>query len=290
MTSGWPLTGIGLRLRQVGGIALAEAGATTGEPLLFLHGIGSAGCAFDAQLAYFARERWCIAPDAPGYAASDDDPAIRSMDDLADRWVRLLDELSVRRAILIGVSWGGVAAARVAARHPRRVAALVLADSSRGSGRTPTSAAAMRSRLDDLSRDGVGAFSAARAPRLVSPRAPAALVERVAHTMERAVRMPGYGQAVEMMATTDNTEALRAITAPTLVLVGALDVVTPPTEAAALADLIAGARFCPIADAGHLANQEQPEVFNQAVGDFLATTFPAGNQPVSRRHDPERTY
>ena len=287
MTANWPLAGPRLQHRHIGGIAVAESGEPVGEPLLFLHGIGSAGCAFDAQLAHFADQRWCLAPDAPGYAGSHDDLTISSMDDFADRWIGLLDELGVERATLIGVSWGGVTAARIAARFPARISALVLADSSRGSGRSSDSAVAMRSRLDDLDREGIEAFSAARAPRLVSSDASAALVDRVATTMSSSVRLPGYGQAVESMASTDNTEILRSITVPTLVLVGALDVVTTPAESATIADLIPGARLLQIPDAGHLANQEQPDAFNQTVAGFLASIPDSNTRSTNRTTDPK---
>ena len=103
----------------------------------------------------------------------------------------------------------------------------------------------------------------------MSPNASPELVARVAETMTAAVRLPGYAQAVESMAGTDNTSALAAITVPTLVVVGSVDVVTPPEEAAILAQLVPGSRLVEIDGAGHLANQEAPDPFNEVVADFL---------------------
>lgn len=251
---------------------MAEAGRPDGHPVLFLHGIGSSKAAFAAQLAHVGRSRWCLAPDAPGYAESDDDPTIGSLDDYVARFVALLDQVGADRCDLVGVSWGGVIAVRLAADHPDRVGRLVLADTSRGSGLDPDRAAAMRARADVLRAEGAAALATARSPRLLSPSASADLVESVAADMASAIRLPGYGQAAAAMADTDHTDLLPTLSVPTLVVVGEADVVCPPAEAAILTDLIPDASLVTIPGAGHLANREQPAVFNRAVEEFLAGT------------------
>ncbi len=248
---------------------VAEAGSPDGHPILFLHGIGSSRGGFSAQLAHFGRTRWCLAPDAPGYADSDDDPAIASLDHYVDRYLDLLDTVGSERADVVGVSWGGVVAARLAATHPGRVGRLVLADTSRGSAIDPDRAAAMRSRPDVLGSEGAADFARGRAPRLLSPTAPADLIDEVAADMAAAIRLPGYGQAAASMADTDHTALLATISVPTLVVVGEADVVCPPAEALILTDLVPGASLVTIPEAGHLANRERPEAFNRAVETFL---------------------
>lgn len=260
--------------RRLRHLAVSHAGPSDplpGEtPIVFLHGIGSSRTTFVDQLAHFGRHRWCLAPDAPGYGDSDDDPSITTMDHYADAVVGLLDDLQVAQADLVGVSWGGVIATRVAAHHPSRVARLVLADSSRGSAVDPERADAMRARPAALEREGADAFSRARSPRLLSPGAPPDLVDAVAADMAAAIRLPGYGQAAGAMAATDNTSALRAVDAPTLVVVGESDVVCPPAEAAVLTELIPDASLVVVPNAGHLANRENPQVFNRALDAFWA--------------------
>lgn len=263
-----------IRHRRVGPLAIAEAGVEVGTPLLLLHGIGSSSGAFVDQLGALGGDRWCIAPDAPGYAASDDDETITSIDDFVDHYVRLLDALSVAQTDLLGVSWGGVIATRFALNHPGRVRRLVLADTSRGSGRTPEKAAAMRTRADTLAADGAEHLASSRSARLVAPDAPPALVQRVAGLMATSIRLPGYGQAAASMADTDHTRALPSITVPTLVVVGALDTICPPDEAHKIASLVPHSRLVAIDGAGHLANQEQPADFNHEITQFLDERTP----------------
>ncbi len=269
-----------VELRRIGPLAVSEAGASVvasaGHPVVLLHGIGSSRVAFDAQLRHLASAagggRWCLAPDAPGYADSDDVPEIDSLTGYVDHVVAMLDAVGAEQADLVGVSWGGVIAARLAVTHRARIRRLVLADTSRGSGVDPARAAAMRQRGEALAGQTTEAFAAARAPRLLSPDASPDLVVAVASEMAAAIRLPGYGQAAAAMADTDHTDLLPSIEMPTLVVVGQEDIVCPPSEAEVLTALIPNASLVTIPNAGHLANREQPAAFNKAVGDFLAAT------------------
>lgn len=258
--------------RQIGPLAVSQAGQPEGRPILFLHGIGSSRRGFGAQLDHLGPIRWCLAPDAPGYGDSDDDPTIASLDHYVDRFLALLDGVEAERVDLVGVSWGGVIAARLAATRPDRVGRLVLADTSRGSGVDPDRAVAMRDRPRLLAAEGPEAFARARAPRLLSPSAPPELVDAVAADMAAAIRLPGYRQAAESMAATDHTELLGSIEAPSLVVVGEADVVCPPEEASILTGLLPDASLVIVRGAGHLANREQPSAFNEAVEAFLGRT------------------
>ena len=62
---------------------------------------------------------------------------------------------------------------------------------------------------------------------------------------------------------------LEKIVAPTHVVVGEQDTLTPPSMSRELARRILGALLTIIEGAGHLSNIEQPETFNRAVLDFL---------------------
>ena len=252
---------------------LLTAGDPGRPPLLCLHGIGSCANAFVPQFPLADRcDRYVAAWDAPGYRRSGDVEAPFTLDDWADAAAHVLRSLGASPtapADVLGVSWGGVTATRLVLRHPELVRSLVLASSSVGSGTTAERADAMRGRADELAAVGHDAFCRSRAPRLVTPNAPAQLVDDVAETMIASVRPDGYALACHSMADTDHTGRLGDIAAPTLVLVGDEDIVTPLERAQVLADGIPGAELRTIASAGHLANQEEPEAFNELVAAFL---------------------
>jgi pimeloyl-ACP methyl ester carboxylesterase len=68
----------------------------------------------------------------------------------------------------------------------------------------------------------------------------------------------------------DSTEVLSRIKIPALVISGAEDAITPAAEARQWSAKIAGAKYVEIPGAGHLANLERPDLFNQAVSQWLA--------------------
>ncbi|NBE51084.1 alpha/beta fold hydrolase [Streptomyces boluensis] len=248
-------------------VHVEEAGAE-GPLLLCLHGIGSSSAAFAPQLEGLAPYARVVAWDAPGYAKSADPEGPLDLDGFVDAAAGVIRSYG-SSAHVLGVSWGGVIALRLAVRHPELVDSLIVADSSAGSGTDPEKAAGMRARATELAEVGPRAFAAQRGPRLVSPDAPAALVERVVDTMAGAVRLPGYGYAAEAMAGADLRTELPGIAAPTLVVCGDRDTVTGVEASQVLAGGLHKTAYVIVKDAGHLANQEQPERFNAWVLSHL---------------------
>ena len=104
---------------------------------------------------------------------------------------------------------------------------------------------------------------AARAARRSSP----SLRERILATSPQAIADALHGLA----ARADSRPTLAEVRVPTLVLVGAEDVLTPPAESEAMAAAIPGARLEVVPRAGHLANLERPDAVNAALAAFLAS-------------------
>lgn len=243
------------------------------DPLLLcLHGIGSCADAFLDQAPLAERlGRHVVAWDAPGYRHSPDPAERFALDDWADAAAQVIRHFGgADGADLLGVSWGGVTSTRVALRHPELVRRLILADSSVGSGTSERNAEAMRGRADAVTELGLDEFARSRAPLLVTDDAPQPLIDVSAKYMVDSVRMPIYEWACHSMAEADHTEALATLTMPSLVIVGDQDRITPPKLSQRLADGLPNAELVTIAGAGHLANQEQPAAFNDAVAAFLS--------------------
>lgn len=256
-------------LTPLDGLHVTEHGSSSSAPtVLLLHGIGGSARSC-APLADEVAERgghaWCL--DAAGYGDSAD-PTGTYHDFVADV-LRVADSVSPERPVVIlGTSWGGVVATATALRRPDRIAGLVLADSTRGSGTSPDKAEAMRARVQEMAIQGADAIAAERAPRLVAPEADPTVAQKV-HRSMASLRHGGFAAAAEYMASTDHGPVLRKITCPTLVLVGEHDVVTGVEESRLLAERIPDAQLHIIDDAGHVAIQEQPAVVAALVADFL---------------------
>ena len=245
-------------------------GAPDAPVLLCLHGIGSCADAFLGQRPLAERLRMrLVAWDAPGYRYSADPADAPGIDGWADAAASLIRAESDGPVAVLGVSWGGVTATRLILRHPELVSTLILADSSAGAGTKPEQAEAMRARATDFVDLGPEGFAAARAQRLVSRDASDELRSHVAEMMVPSIRLPCYQWACDSMAESNHYPDLERIEAPTLVVVGEHDAVTPPRTSQRLAKGIADAIYVEIPNAGHLANQEQPDAFNDVIAEFL---------------------
>ena len=103
---------------------------------------------------------------------------------------------------------------------------------------------------------------------LIGPNAPAALFERAVAGMAR-LHKESYIKTVEASLGFNRLADLPKIEAPTLLVYGEHDTLTPPGVGQRMLEEIKGARMTVIEDSGHLMNMEQPARFNAAVLDFL---------------------
>lgn len=245
---------------SVGGLYVVDVGE--GEPVLMLHGISSSADAFRYQAADLADAYRLLAWDAPGYARSADPAAPPGMDGYADAAKGVLDVLRVGRAHVVGASWGGVVATRLALRHPGCVASLALIGSTPGLKATAGAAENLRLRSRQIADHGIVTYARDRAGRVLAPDVPAELAEEVQDRIIGSVRLPGYRYAAESLAETDHRPKLRSIGTRTLALVGEHDTITGLEASQELAQGIPGSHLVVIPAAGHLANQETPKVVN----------------------------
>jgi pimeloyl-ACP methyl ester carboxylesterase len=190
-----------------------------------------------------------------------------SLEDLAEDVASLLDTLGAPMATLAGLSMGGYVALAFARRHPARLAALALCDTRAGAD----GEAARQARQDGIRKleaDGVAEFLDGMPLRLLSRGASDLLRRRVRLLSEQRPHALIAALAA-MRDRPDRTAELAEIRCPTLVLVGAEDTVTPPSEAETMAQAIPGSRLAVLPGAGHLSNLEVPAAFEAALTQFL---------------------
>jgi 3-oxoadipate enol-lactonase len=241
-------------------------------PILFLHGVGSDKSAWRPQLDHFGISRRAIAIDYPGYGESEFNPEA-TRDDFARAAFATLDALGIGRAHVCGLSLGGVVAIAMHAISPGRCASLILADSFAvhpdGAAIHERSVAASHAMMmRDLAK--------ARAPLLLGAAASEAIKDEVIATMA-AIDPAAFRIGAAAVWLADQQDRVAAFDVPTLILVGEEDAITPPALSHALADQAGSAApvrppvtLKTIPYAGHLANLEQPQMFNMALDQFLA--------------------
>jgi pimeloyl-ACP methyl ester carboxylesterase len=255
-----------------GGIPVGYDDRGTGPATVLLHPFPFNRTVWTAVADVLATRRRVITVDAHGFGDSPQSGPFE-IADIADDLAGLLDRLDVARATVLGMSMGGYAALAFATRHRDRLSALVLAD-TRAAADSPETRAARAAALETIATAGPAAYLAAFLPRLLSPQAPPALVTYArARAETRAASLRAGIEALRDRP--DRSGELGAIACPTLVVCGVHDQVTPAAEMKQIAAAISGARFAPLADAGHLSHLEAPGAFLQAVTSFLDTATEA---------------
>ncbi|WP_338147851.1 alpha/beta fold hydrolase [Neoroseomonas terrae] len=170
---------------------------------------------------------------------------------------------------LAGLSMGGYVALEVMRRAPGRVTRLALLDTS---ARPDTEEQKRRRRgLISLSRSGQFRGVTPRLlPSLIHPsRLDGPVADDVMAMAERVGKEAFLRQQEAIMNRVDSRPGLSQIAVPTLVGVGAADVLTPPELAAEMAALIPGARLRHFAGTGHLPTMETPEAVNATLAAWL---------------------
>ena len=259
---------------SAGRIGFAEVGEGPALPILFLHGVGSDKSVWRAQIAHFGTSRRAVAIDYPGYGESGPD-AGATRDDFARAALATLDALEIEQAHVCGLSLGWVVAIAMHALAPARCASLILADSFAvhpdGQAIHDRSVAASYAMT-------MRELAEARAPLLLGAAASDAMKAKVIATMG-AIDPAAYRLGAAAVWLADQQRRVAAIDVPTLVLVGEEDGITPPALSRALAEIVGTAlprrprvMLETIGGAGHLANLEQPQIFNTAIDRFLRTT------------------
>lgn len=248
-----------------GRIDVDEVGAGDRTPILFLHGVGSDKDVWRPQLDHFGRTSRAIAMSYPGYGESEF-VAGATRDDYAASVLALMDALAVDRAHICGLSLGGVVAIAIHAAAAERCASLIIADSF--AFHPDGQSIYDRSVAGSLSLGMLG-LAEARVGVLLAARASEVVRRDVIETMA-AIDPVAYRLGAAAVWLAEQSDRARSIGVPTLILVGEEDRVTPPALSEHLATLIAGSRLEIIAGAGHLANLEQPLVFNSTIDSFLS--------------------
>lgn len=256
---------------NIGGIDIRYADKGSGPAVLFLHGFPFSLRMWDDQEALAPRYR-IVRFDARGFGGSAVGDAMLTMARIADDAAVLIERLRLGPVILVGCSMGGYAALAFAQKHAALLRGLVLVDTRAGAD----SHEARKGRGDLAARvmkEGAGAAMEAFLPRVVGETTKASRADVIAKLkdMMLATSPQGISDGLFGLATRpDSTPLLREITAPTLVICGEEDVITPRAEAEILQRGIKGAELVMIPKSGHLPSMETPGAFNEALGEFLS--------------------
>jgi pimeloyl-ACP methyl ester carboxylesterase len=253
--------------------------AGTGPLVVLVMGTGSPGRVWQTHQvpALRAAGYRVVTLDNRGVGASDECATGFTIDDMAGDVAALIEHLDAGPAALIGTSLGARIVVELALARPELVTRAV--------------ALAAHARLDPVQRAFTAGEIALADEKIMPPPDYHAAVSAVQYLSPATLRdehaaqdwldllafrgaaiSPGHrAQLGVSLALTDRRGAYRAVTVPLLVVGFADDATIPPRLSREVADVVPGARYVEIPDAGHYGYLERPAEVNRVLLDFLAT-------------------
>ena len=249
------------RTVSLDGVTLSILEAGTGDPVIYVPGVVTTSNIFPKYLAAYSPAYRGIAVDLRGYGDSEKTLTGSNISQFVKDLIALADRLKIEKPVWVGVSMGGMILQQLALEHPDRVKALVLVSTTDGAmildhdlpsiGNPRTNAEVSKKIL-------LESFPAGTNPQLYQP-----LLDRIPTWNASVLR-----EALTSMSVFKKRGQLSAITAPTLIMVGAKDDVATPAIAAGIQAQITGSRLVQF-ETGHFIMAEDPEAFRKVLGEFL---------------------
>ena len=246
-------------------VEVLEGGS--GDPLVYLHGARALG-GWNPHLDTLASRYQVFAPCHPGIGASS---GLEHLDDLWDLvlcYEEILDSLTSRPCHIVGLSYGGMIAAELAAHNPSKVRSIVLVgaiglwldefpiadiyllgpeERAKATWHNPASESAQ-------------AYMAQPEEPVAKREAELANIEALASTGKFIWPIPDKGLR----------KRIHRITSPALMVWGESDGLVPPAYADEFRRLIPGSESVVLKECGHLPYLERPEQYFEAVFEFLS--------------------
>ena len=265
-----------MSVARVRGIEMAYDDLGSGPAIVLLHGYPFNRSMWREQVDALKESFRVITPDLRGHGETTATPDPSTMDEMAQDVAALLDDLEIKRVYLGGLSMGGYVALAFYRRFQFRVRALILAD-TRPQADTPDARHNREAQAEKVLEEGMRSIADDFLRKVLTPETLSQrpeIVERV-RKMIVATKPRGAAAALRGMAIRrDQTDFLPEIIAPTLIIVGSDDPLTPTADADLMHREIRGSRLEVIQGAAHLSNLEQPSEFNRALNNFLAALQP----------------
>jgi len=257
------------RVRMHDSVELYYESHGSGSPVVFINGLTSSLETWYYQVSFFSAKFRVILYDCRGQGRSDKPAGGYTGEHHTEDLLCLLDRLEIRKAHLIGHSFGGYVAMNFALTHKSRVGALIIADS----------ASEANSLLQRILSGWVKAQDSGGMDLRFDISLPWLYSESYIRKnpkkimlFRKAFRKNDFHSTrsitLESLAN-NNTDRLHEIKAPVLLIVGEEDMLTPPRYSRFILERVRSARLHVIDECGHVPPIEKPDEFNAHARGFL---------------------
>ena len=243
-------------------------------PVLMIQGLGASKNAWNLQRIAMATRFRIISFDNRGAGRSDKPTEPFTLEQMADDAIAVLDAAGIETAHVVGASMGGVISQIVAVKYPQRVRSLTLVCTA--CRNHPWRQELLQSWAKTAEEKGMIEVGKEAAQWVMSPRSFRRLVPAFTWMGPLAALRPRHSFVSQIHAILDTREdlvdQLSTITAPTMVIVGNQDILTPRGDSEEIAERIPNAELVVISGAAHGLMMEHSSTFNKILIEFLQRT------------------
>ena len=248
-----------------------KSGAT---PVLMIQGLGASKNAWNLQRIAMATRFRIISFDNRGAGRSDKPTEPFTLEQMADDALAVLDAAGIETAHVVGASMGGVISQIVAVKYPYRVRSLTLVCTA--CRNHPWRQELLQTWAKTAADKGMIEVGKEAAQWVMSPRSFRRLVPAFTWMGPLAALRPRHSFVSQIDAILNTREdlvdQLSTITAPTMVIVGNQDILTPRGDSEEIAERIPNAELVVISGAAHGLMMEHSSTFNRILIEFLQRT------------------
>ena len=243
-------------------------------PVLMIQGLGASKNAWNLQRIAMATRFRIISFDNRGAGRSDKPTEPFTLEQMADDALAVLDAAGIETAHVVGASMGGVISQIVAVKYPHRVRSLTLVCTA--CRNHPWRQELLQSWAKTAADKGMIEVGKEAAQWVMSPRSFRRLVPAFTWMGPLAALRPRHSFVSQIDAILNTREdlvdQLSTITAPTMVIVGNQDILTPRGDSEEIAERIPNAELVVISGAAHGLMMEHSSTFNKILIEFLQRT------------------
>jgi 3-oxoadipate enol-lactonase / 4-carboxymuconolactone decarboxylase len=234
---------------------------------IFINSLGTDFRIWDDVIEILKNHGSTLCFDKQGHGLSEVSSTPLSISDYAQDVVGLMDALSIPKAVIVGLSIGGVIGQYLAVHHANRIEKLVLSNTAPKIGTAET----WDLRINKLKNDGIQSITEGVMKVWFSENFHQTRPNELIGYANMLGNSPieGYIQACEALKSNDLTTEITHINIPTLCIAGSVDGSTPPALVKAMADKIPSAQYVEIEGAGHIPCVETPSVVAAFILNFV---------------------
>lgn len=251
----------------------AAPGANTDNNFVFINSLGTDFRIWDELAEILRTEGNLLLFDKRGHGLSGLTIKSGGLESYAKDVGGLMKHLSIDKAVVVGVSVGGMIAQLVAHLFPEKVEKLVLCDTRHKIGNSDI----WNERIMEVKRFGLKRISDDVMHRWFTERfweENSSMVLGCQLMIERT-SVQGYIQACEGLRDADLTSVAKKLKLPTLCVVGSDDKSTPPKYVRDLADLVEGSKFAILPGSGHMPCMDNPVALGRLIKEFINGRYSA---------------